>query len=60
MTMVVQTAAPSAQAIETMLSAGRLRAEEIGVRVNIAIVDGGGNLSGFIRMPGSFLSSIDL
>lgn len=43
-----------------MLAAGRARAEEIGVRVNIAIVDGGGNLSGFIRIPGAFLSSIDL
>lgn len=55
-----QISVPTAQAVETMLSAGRARAEEIGVRVNIAVVDGGGNLSGFIRVPGAFLSSIDL
>lgn len=60
MSFVAQISAPTALAVETMLSAARLRAEAIGVRANIAIVDAGGNLSGFIRMPGSFLSSIEL
>jgi len=53
-------AVPSALAVEIMLAAAKARAEEIGVRVNIAIVDSGGNLAGFIRLPGAFLSSIDL
>ena len=36
------------------------RAEEAGVKVNIAVVDAGGNLAGFLRMPGAFLHSIDI
>lgn len=55
-----QIAVPSAHAVEIMLAAARARADELGVRVNIAIVDCGGNLAGFIRLPGAFLSSIDL
>ncbi|WP_028082041.1 GlcG/HbpS family heme-binding protein [Solimonas soli] len=35
-------------------------AEELGVRVNVAVVDSSGNLSGFLRMPGAFLHSIDV
>lgn len=35
-------------------------AEEAGVRVNIAVVDAGGNLAAFLRMPGAFLHSIDI
>lgn len=60
MSFTVQMSAPTAQAVEAVLSAARLRAEALGVRVNIAIVDAGGNLAGFLRMPGSFLSSIEL
>jgi len=36
------------------------KAEEIGVRINVAVVDAGGNLAGFLRMPGAFLHSIDI
>src|SRR3546814_8431017 len=52
--------APAAQAVERMLSAARARAEAIGVRVHVAVVDGAGNLAGYLRMPGSFLSSGEL
>ena len=31
-----------------------------GHRVNIAVVDAGGNLAAFLRMPGAFLHSIDI
>lgn len=31
----------------------------MGVAVNVAVVDGGGNLAAFLRMPGAFLASID-
>jgi len=50
----------SASACEAILSAGIARAQVLGVKINIAVVDGGGNLSGFLRMPGSFLSSIEM
>ncbi len=35
-------------------------ATENGIRVNIAIVDSGGNLAAFLRMPGAFLHSIEI
>src|SRR3546814_7110247 len=60
MSAVVPIGAPDAHSINVILAAAIARAEEMGVKVNIAIVDGAGNLSGFVRMPGSFLSSIEL
>ena len=36
------------------------RAEALGVRINVAVVDVGGNLAAFLRMNGAFLQSIDL
>lgn len=36
------------------------KAESMGVRVNVAVVDRGGNLMAFLRMPGAFIHSIDL
>lgn len=35
-------------------------AEEAGAKVNIAVVDAGGNLAGFLRMPGAILHSIEI
>ena len=35
-------------------------AEAAGVAVNVAVVDAGGNLAAFLRMPGAFLHSIDI
>ncbi|MDD2547833.1 MAG: heme-binding protein [Burkholderiaceae bacterium] len=35
-------------------------ADQAGIKVNIAVVDAGGNLAGFLRMPGAFLHSIDI
>ena len=35
-------------------------ARELGVKINVAVVDSGGNLAGFLRMPGAFLQSIDI
>ena len=32
-------------------------AEEAGTKVNVAVVDAGGNLAAFLRMPGAFLHS---
>jgi uncharacterized protein GlcG (DUF336 family) len=36
------------------------QAETMGARVNVAVVDSGGNLAAFLRMPGAFLHSIDI
>ena len=33
---------------------------ELGVAVNAAVVDAGGNLAGFLRAPGAFLHSISI
>lgn len=38
----------------------RAHAELIGVPMNIAVVDGGGNLLAFARMDGAILGSIDI
>lgn len=35
-------------------------ADEAGIAVNVAMVDSGGNLAAFLRMPGAFLHSIDI
>lgn len=43
-----------------IVMAARQKAEEIGVLMNIAIVDEGNNLLAFARMPGAWLGSIDI
>lgn len=35
-------------------------ARDLGVKINVAVVDAGGNLTAFLRMPGAFLHSIDI
>lgn len=50
----------SSTAIQAALSAGASAADAAGVAVNIAVVDAGGNLAGFLRMPGAFQASIDI
>ncbi len=43
-----------------IIMAARQKAEEIGVMMNIALVDEGNNLLAFARMPGAWLGSIDI
>ena len=50
----------SAAAVSVALEAAIAHAERIGVRINVAVADCGGNLAGFLRMPGAFLQSIDI
>jgi uncharacterized protein GlcG (DUF336 family) len=45
---------------QTVVEAARAKAEEIGVPMNIAIVDDGNNLTAFARMDGAWLGSIDI
>lgn len=50
----------TAQAMEQALGAARIAAERLRVQVAVAIVDGGGNLSAFLRVGRAFLASSDL
>lgn len=45
---------------EAALAAALKKAEELGVRMNIAVVDAGANLKAFVRMDGAWLGSIDV
>ncbi len=42
------------------VSAAIEKSNEIGVKMNIAIVDAGANLKAFARMDGAWLGSIDI
>ena len=56
---MTQTAITTAQA-ETVLAAATARSNEIGVPVNIALLDAGAHLKAFRRMDGAVLGSIDV
>jgi uncharacterized protein GlcG (DUF336 family) len=43
-----------------VVMAARRKAEDIGVPMNIAVVDAGNNLTEFVRMDGAWLGSIDI
>ena len=43
-----------------VLAAAVKKAQEQGTLMNIAVVDAGGNLKGFVRMDGAYLASIDI
>ena len=44
----------------TIIQAGQAKATELGVLMNIAVVDAGGNLLAFERQEGAWLGSIDI
>lgn len=48
------------RAAALVLQAAVEKAEALGIKINVAVVDSGGNLAGFLRMPGAFLASIDI
>ena len=48
------------QAAHAATYAAVKKAEELGIAINVAVVDSGGNLAAFLRMPGAFLHSIDI
>jgi len=48
------------QAAERILAAAKKKAAELGTRMDIAVVDAGGNLKAFVRMDGAWLGSIDI
>lgn len=48
------------EAAQAALAAAVRKADALGIKVNVAVADSGGNLAGFLRMPGAFLHSIDI
>jgi uncharacterized protein GlcG (DUF336 family) len=47
-------------AAQKVVDGARAKADEIGVPMNIAVVDDGNNLTAFARMDGAWLGSIDI
>lgn len=50
----------SLQAARAVIRAGQEKAKDIGVAMNIAVVDAGTNLVAFERMEGAWIGSIDI
>lgn len=50
----------SLEAARSGVTAGINKAKELGVSMNIAVVDAGANLKAFARMDGAWLGSIDI
>jgi uncharacterized protein GlcG (DUF336 family) len=50
----------AAEAAHAAAGAAMAEAERLGVRVNVALVDAGGVLAAFLRMPGAPLHSVDI
>ena len=59
-TTLAPPAGVTLHAAEAVVHAARLKAAEIGVPMNIAVVDEGNNLAAFARMDGAWLGSIDI
>ncbi len=45
---------------EQVIAAGKKKADELDVPMNIAVVDSGANLKAFVRMDGAWLGSADI
>ena len=60
LSVAVPQSVVSAEAVSVALEAAVAKAAELGVKINVAVADSGGNLSGFLRMPGAFVQSIDI
>jgi uncharacterized protein GlcG (DUF336 family) len=45
---------------QTLIEAAKLKAKQIGVPMNIAVVDSGANLKAFVRMDNAWLGSVDI
>jgi uncharacterized protein GlcG (DUF336 family) len=60
MELVVPTPGIGWEAASTAAQEAVRHAAQHGWRINVGVVDRGGNLMAFLRMPGAFLHSIDL
>ncbi|MEJ7769114.1 MAG: heme-binding protein [Chitinophagaceae bacterium] len=45
---------------ESAVKAAKIKADELAVKMNIAVVDAGANLTAFVRMDGAWLGSLDI
>merc|ERR1712241_1613265 len=45
---------------EKVLAAAVAKSEQLGVKMNISVMDNGANLVGFLRMDGAWLGSVDI
>jgi uncharacterized protein GlcG (DUF336 family) len=50
----------TSEAANAAVNAAVAEARELGIQINVAVADSGGNLAAFLRMPGAFLHSIDI
>ena len=50
----------SADQAQAVVDAARAKAADIDTKMDIAVVDAGGNLKAFLRMDGAWLGSIDI
>merc|ERR1711874_773672 len=50
----------NSEAALKLLKAAEEKSRELGVKMNIAVVDSGANLVGFLRMDGAWLGSVDI
>jgi uncharacterized protein GlcG (DUF336 family) len=50
----------SLEQAQALIGAAQLKAQEIGVPMNIAVVDAGANLKAFVRMDNAWLGSVDI
>jgi uncharacterized protein GlcG (DUF336 family) len=48
------------ESVEKIVAAAKKKAAEIKTRMDIAVIDAGGNLKAFARMDGAWLGSIDI
>ncbi len=48
------------EAAERIVAAAKQKAAEIKTKMDIAVVDAGGNLKAFVRMDGAWLGSVDI
>jgi uncharacterized protein GlcG (DUF336 family) len=48
------------EAAERIVAAAKKKAAEINTKMDIAVVDAGGNLKAFVRMDGAWLGSVDI
>ena len=60
MNIAVRQATVSWEAAHVAVEAAVRHAQALGVRINVAVTDNGGNLVAFLRMPGAFPQSIDI
>ena len=60
MKVAVPQATVSWEAAHAAVEAAVREAESLGVRINVAVADAGGNLIAFLRMPGAFPQSISI